>query len=169
MAEVGKEPIPNTPVLAIETLDRHMPLVLRGKTLEEMGWERPDLLTLLVPLRAVNANGSADEYLLRLHFGYYPEWPPSAQFVNPITREYKYPDDMRWLPRIEGTNEIQVHPNYDNNKGQLICSSVTLEFYLVRHGVEQRHLWGERQNFAATLSAIQHGLRQPFYKGRHSQ
>ncbi len=114
MAQIGADPLPNTPTQARIALDQHLPIVLRGRTMEEVGWVRPDHLTLLIPVFGVNRMDEADEYLLRLHFGYYPEWPPSAQFINPATKRYVFPDDIRWLPRIEGASEIAIHANYSS-------------------------------------------------------
>jgi hypothetical protein len=172
VARANEVPVPNTPVRAQAALDAHLPLALRGRTLEEAGWARPDPLTLLIPLFGVCGDGTRDDYLLRLHFLYYPDWPPSAQFVNPETRTYRHPDDVRWLPRIDGTGEISVHAQYDapgGGKVQLICASVTLEFYQVLHSVEERLVWDSRvQNFSAALAAIERVLRQPFYKGRQA-
>jgi hypothetical protein len=166
MARTTENPVPNTPARARAALEADLPLVLRGRTLDEAGWTRPDPLTILVPLVGIREDKTRDDFLLRLQFGYYRDWPASAQFVNPETGSYCYPDDVSWLPRIEGTNEIAVHANYDNRL-QLVCASVTLEFYLVRHGVAERLLWDPRmQNFSATLTAIERGLRPPFYKGR---
>ena len=171
MAKAGEKPVPSSPLEASDAFEADLKKVLRGKTLEEQGWVRRDTLTLLVPMVGIRENGQEDEYLLRLHFGYYPDWPPSALFVNPETKHYDYPADLCWLPKIEGTPEIQVHTNYQSDvyRGQLICTSVTLEFYLILHGVEEKHVWDhERQNFFSTIAAIQRGLRQPFYKGRQA-
>jgi hypothetical protein len=164
VAQAGVDPVPSTPTLAIEALEKDLKKVLKGKTLEEVGWERPDPLTLLLPMVGVREDGTEDCYLLRLHFAYYPEWPPSALFVNPETRSYQYPQDEKYLPEIVG-NEIKMHANY-NNKQQLICCSTTLEFYLVRHGVKPEHVWDKsHQNFWATISAIKRGLKFPIYRG----
>ena len=166
MAVIGADPIPGAPAVARAALDAHLLKVLRGQSLEEAGWVRPDPLTLLIPLVSELPTGERHDYLLRLQFGYYPEWPPSAQFVNPETKRYAYPQDVSWLPRIEGTPEIQVHTNYGAVQ-QLLCCSLTLEFYLVRHGVEEKHLWDAgRMNFGATLHAIRRGLGPEFYRGR---
>ncbi|MBI2313631.1 MAG: hypothetical protein HYU77_14115 [Betaproteobacteria bacterium] len=149
-----------------QALDDDLPKVLRGGTVEGAGWYKVDPLTLLVPLYGQREDGSTDFYLLKLYFSCYPEWPPSAQFVNPQTLKYGGPVDKKWLPRIEGTNEIAIHDNYGDPGIQLICCSVTLEFYQVLHGVEDKHLWDETtQNFHATLSAIRHVLKPPYYKG----
>jgi len=59
-----------------------------------------------------------------------------AVFVNPATGIYA-PGDQRWLPAISGTDEVAVHADY-NGRGQLICCSATLEFWLVGHGLEPR-------------------------------
>lgn len=164
--------MPNSPVRAQAAMDDHLPIVLRGRSLAEAGWTRPDPLTLLVPVVGEPADGAADDYLLRLTFLYYPDWPPSAQFVNPATLAYRFPDDARWLPKVDGTSEIAVHAQYDTpdrKKIQLICASVTLEFYQVLHSVEDRLVWDPRvQNFAATLTAIGRVLRPPYYKGRQA-
>jgi hypothetical protein len=175
MALLGTIPVPNTPAQAIAALDAHLPLVLRGQTLKQASWRRPDLLTLLIPVMGFRSDDAQtkiveDEYLLRLRFGYYPEWPPSAQFINPLTNEFRDPEDKYWLPRIEGTNEIQVHANYGNAHGQVVCCSVTLEFYQVNHGCEERHIWdAQLQNFAATVNAITSALRSSYYKGRQAE
>lgn len=169
MASANAVPIPNTPALAAAALDADLPCVLRGRTLEDLGWKRPDRLTLLIPLVGVRHDGTRDDFLLRLNFLHYPEWPPSAQFVNPATQNYKYPEDACWLPTVDGAGEIAVHAQYDlpqsAGKIQLICASVTLEFYQVLHGVQDRHVWDPNvHNFAATIAAIERVLRPPHYK-----
>lgn len=171
MAAIGVEPVPNTPAAAKRALARDLPRVLKGRTLAEAGWHQPDDLSLLLPMWALGDEGVRDEYRLRLGFGYYPDWPPSAQFVNPDTAQYVHPVDVRHLPRIEGTPEIQVHANYDQTGrfgvSQLICASVTLEFYVIRHQVKPDHLWDpSKHNFAATINGIAHWLKPPYYKGR---
>jgi hypothetical protein len=170
MARAKEVPVPNSPARALAAIDADIPVVLRGETLEKAGWTRPDPLTLIIPRLGVRQDGTRDDFLLRLNFLYYPEWPPSAQFVNPNTRGYCYPDDQFWLPRVEGTNEIAIHAQFDapgGRKIQLICASVTLEFYQILHDVDPKYVWNSQvQNFSATLTAIDRALRQPFYKGR---
>lgn len=160
----GMRPVVSTPAEAIAALEADLPLVLRGRTLEEVGWKRPDPLTLLVPLSASRGD-QADEYLLKLGFGYYRAWPPSAQFVNPATLTFVKGKDNCWLPRIsDPKSEIATHAEHQGV--QLICCSVTLEFYLVGHGFKPEHGWDPSvQNFAATLNAIERGLKAPLYGG----
>lgn len=150
----------------VEAFQRDLQAVLKDATLTDKGWAKPDDLTLFVPMFAQNPQGSPDLYLLRLFFDHYPKAPPSAQFVNPMTLSYRYPDDVSWVPKIEGAQDIHFHTNYCE-AGQLICSSTTLEFYKVNHSVEPQHVWTpERMNFLSTLAAIKRGLAPNFYKGR---
>lgn len=166
MAKMNVDPVPVPPADAIAAFEEDLPKVLKGRTLEEAGWTRADQLTLFVPLVGGRVGEAGDGYLLRLGFGYYRDWPPSAIFVNPETKNYQLDRDTKWLPKIEGWDELHVHANY-NNSGQLICCSNTLEFYKVRHGMDPKHLWNsERQNFASTLHAITWALRSQHYRGR---
>jgi hypothetical protein len=142
-------------------------LVLRGRTLDDIGWAQLDALTLLVPLFGTKADGTKDAYMLRLYFDHYPVWPPSALFVDPLTLGYKFPDDVKWVPKASGHQEIAFHTNYSNNSGQLICCSLTLEFYTVNHSVKKELVWnGETQKFPATIAAIKRLMIQPYYAGR---
>ena len=168
MAKAGTAPILATPSDAIAAFERDLIKALRNRTLEEAGWRRLDDMTLLVPLQGRQANGTIDDYLLRLGFAYYPDWPPTAQFVNPQTLNYDKATDKCWLPKIDGCPEIAVHPDYQN-RGQLICCSLTLEFYAVLHGVQENHVWNpEKHNFSATIHQIDWALGTQFYKGRHA-
>jgi hypothetical protein len=162
MAKIGADPVLNLPLAAREALDRDLVKSLRGRS-----YQRPDSLTLFVPLFGNPDSESPDLFLLRLQFSYYPEWPPSAQFVNPLTRQFDKTKDAIWLPRIEGNSRIQVHADYNNGMGQLICSSMTVEFYKVRHSGNESEAWTTTHTFAATINEIEMGLRPDSgYKGR---
>lgn len=145
----------------------HLARVLNGDSLESRGWEMPNDLTLFVPIRG--GPSADDEYLLRLGFEYYDQWPPTARFVNPKTRDFDPDRDLYWLPRVEGDAGFQVHAAYDNQhyRGQLVCCSVTAEFYTSRHEVRPDQVWDStRFTFGATLGRAQRALRSEFYKGR---
>ncbi len=146
----------------------HLKRVLGNRTLDDLGWASPDGLTLLVPLFGTTAAGGKDAYLLRLYFDHYPTWPPSALFVNPLTLGYRFPDDAKWMPNAAGHSEIAFHTNYSGG-GQLICCSLTLEFYKVNHSVEEKVIWhGDRHSFPATIAAVKRILVPPYYVGRSS-
>jgi hypothetical protein len=165
MSIFGKAPIQDI-ASGREAFAQDLKLALNNRTLDDAGWASPDDLTLLVPLFGTTANGRKDAYLLRLYFDHYPAWPPSALFVNPLTLEFKHPDDSRWVPKADGHQEIAFHTNY-NNQGQVICCSFTLEFYKVNHSVKEELVWQEaKHKFTSTIAAIKRGLVAPYYVGR---
>lgn len=164
MAALNEMPVP-VPARGIAALERDLPIITRGCTVEDLGWCRPDDLTLFIPLWSREGHF----YLLRLQFHCYPDWPPSAQFVNPRTGAYVFGEDKIWLPTIQAPH-LAVHADYSNTKKQLICNSSTLEFYELRHGLDKpEHIWNsETMNFNHTLSTIRQALRSEHYVGRQS-
>ncbi len=153
-------------------LDEDIPRVLRFigvSSLEELGWSRPNKLSLLVPMVGTY-QGKEDRYLLRLGFQAYRKWPPSAQFVNPETKGYVYPGDQRFVPKLTSP-ECHTHAAYRRTQQtppvQLVCCSATLEFYEVLHHVKPEHLWKETNTFLTTIMAIRKALTS-FYGGRFS-
>lgn len=166
MARAGISPVAD-PHGGRARFEAHLPRVLGSSSLEQLGWRKPNVLTLLVPV--VGGASGADEYLLRLGFEYYSEWPPTATFVNPKTLRFDGDRDLYWLPRVEGDPGLAVHANYQGNgsTGQLICCSLTAQFYQVLHGVKEEHVWNaERFTFGATIHRIQRALKSTFYRGR---
>lgn len=139
-------------------LDEDLPRVLEllgADSIEQLGWSRPNRLTLLVPMWGTHS-GNRDEYLLRLGFQAYRRWPPSAQFVNPGTLAYRHPDDEKCMPRLT-SDECHTHTSYAKPGGgtvQLICCSAVLEFYEVLHDVKAEHVWRETDTFFTTIMAI---------------
>lgn len=160
---------PTVDVLAgAAALDEDIPRVLQiegATSLEELGWRRPNRLALLVPMRGTLA-GTTDTYLLRLGFQAYRRGPPSAQFVNPGTLSYTYPQDQHHVPRLTSP-ECHTHIAYPKGAStiQLICCSATLEFYEVQHSVEPHHLWRETHTFLTTIVAIRRAFAA-YYQGR---
>jgi hypothetical protein len=153
-----------------QALDGDIPRVLKVKgvsSLEELGWSRPNRLSLLVPMLGT-FQGKTDEFLLRLGFQAYRQWPPSAQFVNPDTLQYAGVEDQRFVPKLT-SGECHTHVAYQRDqqskKIQLICCSATLEFYEVLHNVEDHHLWRDTDTFLTTINAIQKAFASS-YGGR---
>ncbi|WP_194473435.1 hypothetical protein [Bradyrhizobium sp. CCBAU 51753] len=139
-------------------LDEDIPRVLSllgAESLEQLGWSRPNRLTLLVPMWGMNGT-TRDDYLLRLGFQAYRRWPPGAQFVNPATLTYQYPDDEKFVPRL-ASQECHTHSNYQSVGGrtlQLVCCSAVCEFYEIQHDVHEEHVWRETDTFYKTIMAI---------------
>ncbi|HWV46958.1 MAG TPA: hypothetical protein VN039_13215 [Nitrospira sp.] len=168
VAAAGQCPVVNTQA-GLQALRQDVPRVLKtlgASSLEELGWIQIDALTMLIPLSA-SINGITDHYLLKLGFHCYPDWPPSAQFVNPETKQYAWPADQHCVPKLESP-ECRTHPNYTSPRClgiQLICCSATLEFYDVLHDVQPHHVWNGKSTFFTTLKAIQRAM-QSHYMGR---
>jgi hypothetical protein len=170
MAVPGKRPEAD-PHRGSAAFDGHLPRVLNGRTLEQLGWRRPNPLTLLVPTTARPLESHTDDFMLRLGFEYYPEWPPTASFVNPATFGFDPTQDLYWLPQVVGDSGFAIHATYDNHhyRGQLVCCSFTAEFYLSIHGVQSEHVWNaDRYTFGATIHRVERALRSTYYQGRHA-
>jgi len=166
VATAGEQPTLDV-IAGANALDEDIPRVLRvveASTIEDLGWSRPDRLTLLVPMIGTHLE-KKQEYLLRLGFQAYRRWPPSAQFVNPANLGYIYPQDQHYVPKLTSP-ECHTHVAYERAQGkiQLICCSATLEFYEVLHSVEPQHLWRDTYTFLVTIAAIQKALGS-FYEG----
>src|SRR5690349_19997002 len=115
MAEANGRPTLDL-IRGAAALDEDCPRVLKALgaiSLEDLGWRRPDRITLLIPMRGVY-QGNTDEYLLRLGFQAYRKWPPSAQFVNTETLAYVSPADQNFVPRLTSP-ECQTHVAYKRN------------------------------------------------------
>jgi hypothetical protein len=151
-------------------LDEDIPRVLRvlnASSLEQLRWQRPNRLTLLVPFNGTYQDRK-DEFLLRLGFAAYRRWPPSAQFVNPETLAYIYPQDQQFVPVLKSsacTTHVAYKRNQHDSGIQLVCCSATLEFYEVLHGVETHHLWRETDTLLTTIMAIRRAFSSS-YEGR---
>jgi hypothetical protein len=147
-------------------LDEDIPRVLHllnADTLEQLGWSRPNRLSLLVPM-TTTLNGVTDAFLLRLGFQAYRTWPPSAQFVNSETGLYNHPHDQRFIPVLT-SSECRTHNAYPRPAGgtmQLICCSAVLEFYDVLHSVQPEHVWRDTDTFLTTIMAIKRALASSY-------
>lgn len=150
-------------------LAEHLERYLAGRSLAQIGWTQPDDSTLLVPVFGTHGSGQRDLYLLRLHFDCYPDFPPTARFINPLTGRFDGPADVAWLPNIE-MGELKVHSQYSWPNGkldQLVCSSMNCDFYRVAHSVERSNLWDRnRHTFGSTLAVLRAGLSPAHYRGR---
>ena len=115
MAKANEQPTLDVQAGAA-ALDEDSPRVLRlleASSLEQLGWSRPNRLSLLVPMSGTYQDNK-DEYLLRLGFQAYRKWPPSAQFVNPETLAYVYPQDQHFVPKLTSP-ECHTHVAHQRN------------------------------------------------------
>ncbi len=149
------------PQLARAALIAHM-----GNALEGYRYEYDGDRTIYVWMDGVKPDGTVDEYLVRLMFLYYPEWPPNVTFVNPETRRY---DGKSW-PQITGAIRLAFHASYGDAPAGMVCNSMTFEYYFWGgHSPTDGIKWNkEVHTFAATLAELRDHLRQPYYQGRTS-
>jgi hypothetical protein len=156
-------PLPEAvdPQRARATLAAHVDNALEGYYYEYDG-DR----TIYVWMAGERPNGSVDEYLIRLTFLCYPEWPPSVTFVNPKTRRY---DGTHW-PQIAGATRLAFHPVYGDAPAGMVCNSMSFEYYFWGgHSPAEGIRWSKAvHTFAATMAELHDHLRQPFYQGRAS-
>jgi hypothetical protein len=156
----------------LAAFEEDLPRVLRALdavTLDSLGWSRPNKMSLLVPMTGL-LGGSVDQFVLRLGFAAYRTWPPSAQFVNPETGAFVYPQDQHHIPKLT-SQECHTHAAYARPGGgtvQLICCSATMEFYDVLHSVESKHVWRGTETFLTTINAVTRALSS-HYQGRFAK
>ena len=139
----------------------------RDRALEGLKWEEDEAndLVLFVTTPAVAASGQIDLYMVKLGFAYYPDWPPSATFVDPATRQYS----PRHWPVIENSDRMALHPTYGDAPEGLICNSMFFEFYFWGgHGRNPQLTWEKgRHTMAASISELKIHLQPPYYQRRN--
>lgn len=156
-------PLPQVtdPLIARTALQAHM-----AKALEGYRYEYDGDRAIYVFMNGEQADGTEHEYLLRLTFLFYPDWPPSVTFLNPETRRY---DRTHW-PKVSGSGRVAFYPSYGDAPTGLVCNSMTFEYYFWGgHSPREAIRWKRGvHTFAATLAEIRDHLRPPHYQGRAS-
>lgn len=149
------------PFTARAALQNHLPKALDGFRYEYDG-DR----TVYFWLQAKSSAGGADEYLIRLTFLHYPDWPPSVTFVNPATKQY---DGTHW-PLVAGSPRIAFYPKYGDAPTGMVCNSMTFEYYFWGgHSPAAEIKWDKKKHtFAATVAELVDHLNPPFYQGRQT-
>jgi hypothetical protein len=156
-------PIPAAvdPFTSRAALVEHLP-----KALDGLRYEYDSDRTVYLWLVGTRSSGEVDEYLVRLSFLHYPDWPPSVTFVNPNTKQY---DATHW-PLISGSQRMAFHPRYGDAPNGMVCNSTSFEYYFWGgHNPATDIHWDKRkQTFAATVSELVDHLNPPFYQGRQT-
>jgi hypothetical protein len=149
------------PFASREALQVHIPKALNGFRYEYDG-DR----TVYLWLTARKSTGETDEYLVRLVFLHYPDWPPSVTFLNPDTRQY---DGTHW-PGISGSQRLAFHARYGDAPVGMVCNSMTFEYYFWGgHNPPEDIRWSKvKHTFAATVAELVDHLNPPFYQGRQT-
>lgn len=133
-------------------------------------------LQLYIDIWAKDENGAKlDDFHLKFDMSYYRKWPPGVTYINPETKTFNGGSDLRWLPKLvikPPSVDIAYHPSYKLTNGetkQLVCNSMTLEYYLSNHNPNPDQKWDPSvNNFGTTLLTLDIMLRKPYYGGRSS-
>lgn len=154
-------PAPTDPITASSAVREHLTKALAGRR-----YEYDDDRTILLWLQAARPTGETDEYLVRLRFLHYPDWPPSVTFLNPSTRLY---DATHW-PAISGNPNNAFYPKYGDAPEGMMCNTTSFEYYFWGgHTPTSTIHWNKNcHTFAATIAELADNLRKPFYQGRQT-
>ena len=82
----------------------------------------------------------------------------------------KHPVGSRWLPNVPQLPWFAIHSGYtgfaDGKARQLVCCSMTYEYYVTGHGPTAAQRWRQgRHTLAATLNRVHDALNSPNYQG----
>jgi hypothetical protein len=162
-------PTPADPEIASATFIEHLDRLWATGRPERAGWLRwPwDPLHAIVRLPARRDCGAVDYYLLRLGATYYDAFPPTASFVSGDGATEARQGTSAY-PSIAGAPWFSLHDSYeypDKTRRQLVCISVTAEYYW-SHVPSADVRWEQgKHTVAATLNRLAELLAPPYYKG----
>jgi len=168
-------PAPADAEVASAIFGEHLTALKASPQALERGWNitRLGLLGAVVDLTARRRTGEIDRYHVRLSGEFYDLWPPSALFVyheqSERPRWVEAPPGSRWLPTVTPVPSFAIHSPYqfpDGRQGQLVCCSMTLEYYQSNHSPTAQQSWKQgRHTLAATLHRIHDALNSDSYQG----
>jgi hypothetical protein len=158
------------------TFNAHLDTYWRNRACDDRGWTRTavDDLHTVVAIPGVRAGGGADDYYFRLGAEYYDAYPPTVLLVAPTEGWPRARAGTPWWPVINPPGWCALHDTYQYAdeqgrplfEGQLICFSMTAEYYMSNHGPTDSQRWTPgRHTVAATLSRLGQILSPPHYGG----
>jgi hypothetical protein len=164
------------PEVAARTLTSHLDRYWQNRRCAERGWNRTpiDDLHVVVSIPALRDDGGADDYYVRLGAEYYDTYPPSVLIVEPVHGWPRARAGTPWWPTMNAPSWFNLHDSYQYadgegrplSEGQLVCFSMTAEYYMSNHAPTDAQRWTPgRHTVAATLSRLAEILSPPHYKG----
>jgi hypothetical protein len=170
------------PEIAAVVFADHLGRVQAGPQARDHGWTFTvvDPLHAVVGLTATRPDGSTDPYHAALGAEFYDLHPPTVKFVVPEPGSTGWPEagaTSRWLPALAGLDWFHVHGTYGYSEPppehcayrrprQLVCCSMTLEYYISGHAPTDGQRWRQgRHTLGGTLARIQEALLSPQYQG----
>jgi hypothetical protein len=164
------------PDIASATMSIHLDTVWANRKLQEVGWERQqvDELHTMVTIPARNVAGEVHPYYVKFGAEHYDLYPPTVLIVAPTEGWPRARAGTPWWPVVAGLPPwIGLHDSYpyaENGQlrfeAQLVCVSVTAEYYISNHGPTAAQRWRQgRHTVSATLSRLEEILSPPYYQG----
>jgi len=164
----------------------HLARVEAGEQARASGWTftRLDPLHVVATVTAVRPSGERDTYYVKLGAEYYDTYPPTTSFVCPPRGGDRPAQEgwieaspgSRWLPAVASLPWFAIHPAYSFPSGvanvrdgvprQLVCCSMTFEYYISSHNPTPGQRWQQgRHRLGATLNRVQDALTSDQYQG----
>lgn len=159
------------PEAAAVTLRVHLDRYWETRELDARGWERQflDSMHVVVTIPAMRPDGATEPYFIRLGAEHYDVYPPTVLFVQPTAGWPRARAGTPWWPRIAPPTWFGLHDSYrfaNHEEGQLVCFSMTAEYYQSDHQPTEAQRWMQgRRTVAATLSRLAEVLHPPYYQG----
>jgi hypothetical protein len=156
--------------IAAATFKDHLDRLWSTGRPTRLGWVRNDVdaIHTVVILPAKRPSGEVDSYHFRLGAEYYDAAPPTVALVEPDGVTHP-PDKSRWFPVIESKPDwFGLHAQYswpDGQKRQLVCFTLSAEFYMTNHSPTESQEWKQGQHtVAATLYRLAEILSPKYYR-----
>ncbi len=169
MAVIGLNPA--DPEIAAALFKAHLDNLWEAAWVGRRGWQRRDLdpLHSVITMSAARASGGSDTYFIRLGAEYYDLGPPVVNFVCEDGCTIA-PHPSKYYP-LFGIRPawFALHPAYQylapRPPGQLVCYSMSADFYLSDHSPTDTQLWKKgTHTVAATLTRLAEVLQPPYYQ-----
>ena len=167
---------PSDPEVAARQFNTHLESYWLSRGCADWGWTRSmvDDLHTVITLPAIRADGGTDDYYIRLGADYYDTYPPTVLIVAPERSWPRARAGTPWWPTVTPSGWFALHDSYQYCnaqgqpifEGQLVCFSMTAEYYMSGHGPTEAQKWTPgRHTIAATLSRLREILSPPHYGG----
>ncbi len=167
---------PVDPEIASLTFGRHLETFWVNARLSEKGWERHEFddLHVVVELPAQRTSGEIESYYVRLGAEYYDVHPPTVLLVTPELGWPRARAGSTWWPQLNPPGWFGLHDSYQYPalegcpafEGQLVCFSMTAEYYVTGHSPTENQRWVQgRHTVAATLTRLAEVFSPPHYGG----
>jgi hypothetical protein len=166
---------PVDPEVAARTFHRHLDTYWANRDLDSNGWSRVvvDPLHSVVSIPAQRPDGTTEPYHFRLGAEYYDAFPPTVLIVARTEGWPRARAGTTWWPKLSHPGWLALHDSYrytngqgQSVEGQLVCFSMTAEYYMSNHSPTESQRWQQgRHTVAATLSRLAAVLSPPHYIG----